>query len=144
MAELVLSLGFITTVVLTVLGLTATIQKTGQESTDRINAAMVAESVVEEVVADAQTNDHDFFWDNDHLVYRAGFVEIEGTEYDWTMSAVTVKDSGADLGSSTGLTNNRLKKVDITVFWWDSQTQKSYGYGKLAFRASRLVSEAEE
>ena len=149
-AELLLSLGFITTVVLTVLGLTTTLHKTGKESSDRINAAMVGDSVLQQVVAYAQRNDHDTFWDNDHVSYDPGVpslpnpVTFDGTEYDWVLAATTVQESGADLGSSTGLTKNRVKKVDITVRWWDSGTEKNYGYGKLAFTSSRLISEVNE
>jgi hypothetical protein len=149
-AELLISLGFITTVVLTVVGLTTTLHKTGQESTDRINAAMVGDSVLQQVVAYAQKNDHDNFWDNDHVSYDPGIAALpnpvifDKTEYDWVISATTVQEGAIDLGSVTGLTRNRVKKVDITIHWWNSDTEKSYGYGKLAFSSSRLISEVNQ
>ena len=63
-AELLLSLGFITTVILSVIGLTTTIHRTGQESADRISASIVADSEIQRVIASAQSDDN--FWDLDH------------------------------------------------------------------------------
>jgi len=49
--------------------------------------------------------------------------------------------SGTGVGGATP--NNRLKKVDISVTWWDSDTQQRQGYGQLKVMNSRLVSEGE-
>ena len=43
-AELILSLGFIATALLAVIGLTVALNRTGQESADRVTAATLAES----------------------------------------------------------------------------------------------------
>ena len=143
-AELLLSLGFITTVILTVVGLTTTIHRTGQESADRVSASIVAESEIQRVIAVAQSDNN--FWDNDHTStpYLTGTVRVDGTDFDYEVTATTVMDGVDELGTSGGLTQNRLKKVNIEVTWWDSKTTDHQGYGKLEFKASRLVSEVNE
>ncbi len=143
-AELLLSLGFITTVILSVIGLTTTIHRTGQESADRISASIVADSEIQRVIAAAQADDN--FWDFDHTAtpYTTGSVIVDRTEFRYEVTATTVMDGVDELGTSGGLSQNRLKKVNIVVNWWDSETTEHNGYGKLEFKASRLVSEINE
>ena len=143
-AELLLSLGFITTVILSVIGLTTTIHRTGQESADRISASIVADSEIQRVIAAAQSDDN--FWDFDHSAtpYTTGSVTVDRTEFNYEVTATTVLDGADELGTSGGLRQNRLKKVNIVVTWWDSGTTEHNGYGKLEFKASRLVSEVNE
>jgi Tfp pilus assembly protein PilV len=144
LAELLLSLGFITTVVLIVMGLTTTLHRSGQESADRVTAATIAETEIQRAINAGQSDNS--FWAADHTgpPYSSGAVTIKGTDFDYVVTAVTVMDGGVPVGHGTGLTENRLKKVDIIVTWWESATTERAGYGKLEFKASRLVSEVNE
>lgn len=145
-AELILSLGFIATALLAVIGLTVALNRTGQESADRVTAATLAESQIQKTIAAGQ-QDTAGFWDLEYpsgTPYDSGTETIDGTEFAWTVNAITVLDGVNDLGSDSGAkSSNRVKKVDIRITWWDSDTQQKAGYGKLEFQASRLVSEVK-
>jgi Tfp pilus assembly protein PilV len=140
-AELLLSMVILSVITLGVLGLTSTILQTGQEAADTSVGVAVAEAEIQRVISAAQ-GDPDF-WDLDHLVtpYATSSVVADGTAFECEIRAATVMDNGISLGSSSGLVENRLKKVDIVVTWWDSSTTEHQGYGKLETRLSRLVSE---
>lgn len=144
LAELLLSLGFIAIGVLTMIGLAVTSMRAGREATDSTTAVLVAQTELERNILAAQSDPN--FWDNDHLAtpYRSDSVIVDKTKFDYSIFAVTVMDGTDELGTSQGDDENRLKKVDIVVNWWDSGTQERQGYGKLEVRQTRLVAEVND
>ena len=53
----------------------------------------------------------------------------------------TLYQAGGPLGGA--IPNNRVKKVDILVWWWEARSNNGQrqGYGKMQVQASRLVEE---
>jgi Tfp pilus assembly protein PilV len=142
-AELLLSLGFIAVAILTVLGLTATSLQAGREATDATTAALVAQTQLEKAIRTGK--DDMVFWNVDHTAVPyapgSGLVSVDGTTFEYEVFAETVKDTGGSDVGTTVEAQNRLKKVDIVVHWWDSDSQERQGYGKLEVRQTRLVAE---
>jgi Tfp pilus assembly protein PilV len=144
LAELLVALGLFAVCILTVLALSISIARSNQEGEDTGVAGTVANGLVEELVdrvrADQPPGLKADFWDNDY--WEEGTFLNNGTEYQYKISGSTVQDTGGvDIGNLAP--GNRLKKVDIVVYWWDSETTDRQGYGRLEMRNTRLVSEGE-
>jgi Tfp pilus assembly protein PilV len=148
LAELVLAIGLFAVAILSILGLSILVGKTNQEGDDRLVGEVVGgillDRVVDQVRSDSPAGTADDFWNNEHVTdpWDESDISNGGTEYKYRITAQSVfTSSGVPVGGSTP--NNRLKKVDVTVWWWDSDTQQRQGYGKLQVSNSRLVSEGE-
>lgn len=143
-----MALGLISVAVLSVLALSISIAKGNREGADRTVGGVVARQLVDRLIdrvrADAPVGTRADFWDNEHTVapFESGTFESNNTEYQYKIFASSVTDgTGTSVGGATP--DNRLKKVDVFVWWWDSETEDHQGYGKLEVRNTRLVSEAE-
>jgi Tfp pilus assembly protein PilV len=143
-AELLISLTLMAVAILTVIGLTVTNMKVSRKATDTTTASLVAKTELERTILVGMSDAA--FWDNEHTVapYADGTVVIDNTSFDFQVFASTVMDGADPLGTSNGDTENRLKKVDIVVYWWDSESQDHQGYGRLEVHQSRLVAEENE
>jgi Tfp pilus assembly protein PilV len=148
LAEMLVALGLISVAVLSVLALSISIAKGNQEGTDRATGAVVARQLVNRVLdrlrADIPAGTNADFWDNEHTStpFDSGVFRSNNTDYQYKVYAQSVEDSsGVSVGGTTP--DNRLKKVDVIVWWWDSEKTERQGYGKLEVRNTRLVSEAE-
>lgn len=85
------------------------------------------------------------FWNNDFLTVplRQGNVMVNNLEFQFAIYAQTLNDaaSGSPVGMTT-VTSNRVKKVDIEVYWMQaSATSPRQGYGRLRTGATRIVNE---
>lgn len=139
-AEMVLSIGLIAIVILGISLLSLTVLRARNESSDRVAAATVANTLLDRIVREAQSDPS--FWAGDYSTtpYASGEEEVGGVVYAYSLLAQTVTDSvGDEIGNS--LSNNRLKMVVIEISWMDTEVQDRQGYGKLSFSASRLVAE---
>ncbi|MBI3925298.1 MAG: hypothetical protein HY319_07155 [Armatimonadetes bacterium] len=141
--ELVLAVGLLAVALLAVLALAIAAIRSEQKRTDTGTADQVAERQLNRELAAARTDPA--FWSFDYVSppWKEDSVQVDGTWFDFKIYAQTVDnaDLGGDLGTASGRADNRLKKVDIVVWWWDSSAQARTGYGSLQTRLSRLVSE---
>ena len=148
LAEMMVALGLISVAILAVLALSISIARVNREGTDRAIGGVVARQLVERLIdglrADIPAGSAADFWDNEHSAapFETGFFRTNNTDFEYKIFASSVLDaSGDSIGGTT--VGNRLKKVDVFVYWWDSETEERQGYGKLEIQNTRLVSEAE-
>ena len=148
LAELLVALALISVAILSVLALSISVARGNREGVDKTVGTVVASQVLERLVdqlrADVPPGTKATFWGGEFTgsPYDTGTIINNKTEYKYEIFARTVTDtSGSSLGGSTP--DNRLKKVDITVYWWDSDSQSHQGYGDLKVTVSRLISEGE-
>ncbi|MGE0492300.1 MAG: hypothetical protein AB7S38_24015 [Vulcanimicrobiota bacterium] len=157
--EVLLAIGLAAVVVLTLLALGAQSLRASQKSGDSDKALMVADNVLERVVAHVKADDpagcRDSFWNDAGTApwippWDANTsVTVEGTEYRYTIftSRVTNQLNGQVLGTGPAgseVPDNGLKKVDIVVEWWDEPNGSHQGYGLLEVRLTRLVKRPRE
>lgn len=62
------------------------------------------------------------------------------TEFTLEYRFITLMAAGDTLGSERP--NNRLRKVDLAVSWWNGESGKP-GYGQLSVKTTRLVRESD-
>ena len=149
LAELIIALGLFAVAILSILGLSILIGKASQEADDRTIGSVVASSLADRLIdqlrSDAPPGTRASFWDNEFgsaNPWEEGTLNNDGTEYQYRILASSVTDSSGDpVGGTTP--NNRLKKVDISVWWWGDENQQHQGYGTLKVISTRLVSEGE-
>jgi Tfp pilus assembly protein PilV len=148
LGELLVALGLFAVAILAVLALSISAARGNREGFDTSVGSVVAvqlvDSLINQLKADEPAGVYDDFWDNDFTVtpYLTGSLVNNGTEFQYTVLATTVVDSsGTEIGSAVA--GNRLKKVDVRVHWWDSESQNRQGYGELKVVNTRLISEAE-
>jgi prepilin-type N-terminal cleavage/methylation domain-containing protein len=148
LAELLVALTLFAVAILAVIALSLSVARGNQEGFDTSVGSVVTvqlvDSLIDQLRVDEPAGVYDDFWDNDYSTtpFSSGSVVNNGTEFDFTILAKTVVDSsGTEIGSAVN--GNRLKKVDIAVYWWKSDTQVRQGYGELRVVNSRLISEAE-
>lgn len=148
LAELLVALGLISVAILGLLALSIALAKGNQEGIDKTIGGEVASQLTDRLVAqlrsDTPPGTRSGFWNNDYTAtpWDQGTFQNNGTTYNYKLYAETVRDtSGQPVGGGTA--GNRLKKVDVYVWWWDSETKAHQGYGELKVLSTRLVSEAE-
>lgn len=148
LAELLVALGLISVAILGLLALSIALAKGNQEGIDKTIGAEVAAQLTDRLVAqlraDAPPGVRNSFWLKDDMItpWDSGTLQNNGTTYNYKIYAENVRDtSGNSIGGTTA--GNRLKKVDVHVWWWDSETKAHQGYGELKVLSTRLVSEAE-
>lgn len=148
LAEMMVALGLISVAILAVLALSISIARVNREGTDRAIGGVVARQLVERLIdslrADIPAGSTADFWNNEHTStpFESGIFRTNDTDFEFKIFASSVVDAGGDSVGGTTV-GNRLKKVDVFVYWWDSETEERQGYGKLEIQNTRLVSEAE-
>lgn len=148
MGELLVAIGLFAVAILSILGLSIAMARGTQKGDDTAHGGVVARILLERLVdrlrADMPAGASDDFWDQDHIVspFEEGEIKNNNTDYQYKIYARTVRDtSGTEIGGTTP--GNRLKKVDVSVWWWDSETEDRQGYGRLEIKNTRLISEGE-
>lgn len=135
-----LAVGVLSITILAVGLLSLTITRSAAESNDRISSVAVCNTILDQVVEEAKSDPD--FWALEHLgpPYRTGTVKMAGLEYEYDVTAETVLDASGDpIGKD--LPNNRLKRVVITLTWFDTKNNERQGYGELKEVVSRLVNQ---
>jgi len=148
--EVLLALTLVIIAVLTLLGLTTVSLRAHDESDDLVTASALCDRLMEESIGSANRNQppgkRADFWDKEWTVtpFETGQVKLGTLEYNYEIYAQTLTDltTGTALGTQTGVTDNRVKKVDIHVWWMVSdRTEQRQGYGALRTHQSCLVNE---
>ncbi|MFA7482651.1 MAG: type II secretion system protein [Vulcanimicrobiota bacterium] len=136
--ELMLALTLIAIAALTLVALSFTAVASREKAESISDAMLVAEEQLALAVYSIETipeADHDAFWDNSLTApFSEGSARIGPTDYNFRVEAT-------DVPTGT-LAPNRLRKLDITVWWWsENPGEGRVGSGQLSYSASRLVRE---
>lgn len=148
--ELMVSVGIMATTLLLVLGIFTNVMRASRKAVDLTAGTIVAESVLTKelyrVMADegakARFFDEANNYDTNELV--AGTEHLNDAVFTYRVYA-----SNVSLGS-TMATGNRVKKLDVVVWWWNSDekgedttihSQTREGFGFLRTEMTRLVNE---
>jgi Tfp pilus assembly protein PilV len=140
----VLIAGFLMTIIILVLiGLSISLLRGTQKASDTTGAQVASEHILNSLIYDVQPGSpsHGTFWASSSFS-RPGTYRMNRTDFSYQIDASSVIDStGSPIGS--GFAQNRLKQVQLSVYWWDSEHQASTreGYGKLEFHTVRLLAE---
>lgn len=138
--ELILALGLLSVVILGIGALSLRIIRSTTESNDRTSASAVAATILDRVIRQGQTDPN--FWDNDHTStpYVQTSEKFGKIDYEYEVFAETVVDtSGVEIGNQ--LEKNRVKRVTLNLYWFDTRTQTKGGYAKLDLSVVRIVNE---
>ncbi len=148
LAELILSLGFIAVVILAVLALGVTVLRVDSKSLETSAGSLVADRLVARTVAglrsDSPAGSKAQFLARDAAgdPWRRGEVQDHRTVFYYTLHVRSVKDAAGDpLGQAA--VGNRLKKLDVHVWWAGERRTGREGFGQLEVRTTVLINEAE-
>ena len=118
---------------------------TRQKSANLGTAHLVAEQTLSRALYSALSSaDTGFLAQNSATSpWRSGRVTVAMTEFTYALYAQTLPyATSGEVGMAGTELNNRLKKVDVTVWWWDGQVRGARsGQGRLSVQASRIVNE---
>lgn len=151
LAEAIIGIGLATVLILSIIAVSTAALSGDQKAEMRQMALTLADSELNrfsKAVGVSGTAARNEFWGYTPL---AGPYEGAGTrptlksgntEFALTYRFETLQNatSGADLGEEQP--NNRVRKVDLTVAWWNGEEGKP-GYGQLFVRSTRLVRESD-
>ncbi|GMU56180.1 MAG: hypothetical protein AMXMBFR33_53260 [Candidatus Xenobia bacterium] len=138
LAEVMLAVGLLALLVLTLAGLTLSAIRSNEKAARLDPATEVLESVLDEsvyqVTWDSPAGTRASFWGAAGTWQGPLTRTVGGTRYEYTLYANNVPGFAA---------GNRLKKLDIVLWWWDSRSSGGtrQGYGKMQLEASRVVHE---
>lgn len=151
--ELLLAVGLLSIVVLTLVALTISTLRSNQKAALLGPATQVAETMLNQrlyqVDHDVPAGTRDAFWAASGVWQDStvdGQLVSGGVTYDYVIYANTVLDpSGVPLGTAAGEPGNRVKKVDLILWWYDTRAQggSRQGMGKLELQATRLINESQ-
>jgi len=136
--ELMFSIALIAIAALTLVALSFTALSSRQKAENLSDAMLVAEEQLSWAVNSIEAlpiAQHSAFWDSPlSAPYSEGTVTMAETDYNFRIEA-------SDVPTGT-IAPNRLRKLDITIWWWSDQPgQARTGHGQLQYSASRLVRE---
>lgn len=137
LAEIVLSLGLLSVIILVLAGLSYSAATANQKSEHLAVALQLANQQLRRAAQAAAVDTA--FWNSDHLSvpWTTGSVKMGSTTYEYEVFDQTLlDDSGQPLGEST---SSRVKKMDIVVTWFGQGAR--VGQGERVARASCLVNE---
>ncbi len=144
--ELLLAFSIIATALLLIIGIFTNVIQSSQKSVDLTAGTILAEYLMDaemhEILSDKARRDS--FFDNDFPM-SAGNAYAMGTAatLNQTVFSYVIYNERVEPFTTPG---NRLKKVDVVVWWWrpggaGEFTVARQGYGYLRTQMSRLVNE---
>lgn len=149
LAEVLLAMGTIVLMILTILALVLALNRGSRKSIDSSAAQFAVDQILNLLVESAQRDNgalHANFWGVDYAApgppFASGSIIANQTEFFYRVDAVTVRDPLNNPLDGTGLPHNRLKLVQVDLWWWNpSATTTRAGYGKLSTKITRLIRE---
>lgn len=149
LAEVLLAMGTIVLTILTILALVIALNRGSRKSVDSSAAQFAVDQILNILVETAQRDNgalHTNFWGSDYAApgpaYATGSVYANQTEFFYRVDATTVRDPLNNPLHGTNLPFNRLKLVQVDLWWWNpSATMTRTGYGKLSTKVTRLIRE---
>ncbi len=153
MVELLVCVALIGSGILFTLALFTGLIRSSQKSADRATGALMANTILTREINQILAGTHPTittasFFSNDSPPQPPiqGTVVVNNTIYTYEIGYQTMTDSGGTpMGTTSGLTTNRTKRVNITVWWWvQNANEQREGYGYLRTHLTRLVNESTE
>lgn len=151
LGEVLVSMALMGLALLTLLSVASTALRADRKSVMNLTAVGVAEREMNRAVTmalnDKPAGEKDNFWNGNFAYpgspYKTGSAQVGKDKFDYAIYAVDVTDTaGTDIGD--GAADNKVKRVDIVVWWWDGTGQgQRQGYGKTQCSAFRLVNQGE-
>lgn len=153
--EIVIAIAILGLVMLTLLSLSATSVRSMEKSSTTAIGHSVAEAQLERVIqdirADRPAGDKDRFWDGEFPYPDTPFftstdpIVVGANKFHYKVFAETVinENTGSPVGGDL-LKENRLKKVDVVVWWWSDESGVRQGYGNMKTNVSRMVNETPD
>ena len=148
LAETIIALGILAVVFLIAAALLTSLLRGTQKESDLTAGTILAEQVlttrVQAIFAGVDpdlTKEQLFASESPPSVPIQGTVRLNQSVYTYEITYASVTSpSGVAIGSSGP--GNRLKKLDIVVWWWNERPEDTRaGYGFLRAETSRLVGE---
>jgi uncharacterized protein (TIGR02598 family) len=148
--EVLLAVAILALTLFALISVAASSLQTRAKSNNLATAQALAETTVESVIRKAQSDadpapkSKSDFWESDFQKpgppWEQKTVKVGTNEFRCEVYTKTI----VELGGS-GLEQNRIKRVDVTVYWWGGeQTGSRAGSGKLSVALSRLVNEVPD
>ena len=138
LAELLFAVGLLVLVVLTILAISLSTIRTNQKADLLDHASQVADRLIKETIYgienDLPAGMTAGFWAASGQWVAPTPLTVGGVDYEYSISVSPV---------GSFLAPNRLKKVDLQLWWWDSRSQggEREGYGRMELHTSRVVHE---
>ena len=152
LAEVLLSVGILAMALVALFNLAGSALKNSSRTENLALAGDVAELELNReiygAIHDQPSGSRAQFWDNEFVSapWRQGSTRVNGMDFQYSIYAQTLNDSltGKPVGQ-TAATSNRIKKVDIVVWWMHSSAEPGrQGYGRLSTGACRIVNEVAQ
>ncbi|MBI3927616.1 MAG: hypothetical protein HY319_18900 [Armatimonadetes bacterium] len=143
-----IAIGVLTMILLTLIGLSTSAIRSNEKAALLGPATQVSDSLMNrtlyQVDNDLPAGTAASFWNaSGPAAWRGPTQEtIGGVSYEYVIYANTVSETGGGpLGGP--VLANRVKKVDILVWWWGSRAtgEVRQGYGRMQVQSTRLVNE---
>lgn len=140
LAEVLIAVGLLAVVILAIAALTISAVRSNQKAAMLGPASQVTDTLVNQTIyqvdSDVPAGTRASFWGhNGAAPWMSDSLTAGGVDYDYIIY----------LNDVPGFPNpgNRVKKMDLVLWWWDSRSQSGdrQGYGRLQMRATRLVNE---
>lgn len=149
LAEVIVALGVASGAFLVVAALFTQLLRGNQKEADLAAGALIARAVMTERLQkifaglEPGLTKEEFFAQNaPPLAPLEGTVTLNRSVFTYRITHQTVSTSGSDPLGGPADRNNRLKKLNVVVWWWaDEENATRSGYGDLRVEATRLVNE---
>lgn len=149
LAELILSIGFFGLAILTLIGLSIAITRTDSKALERSAGTLIGDQVLNRTIAELKEDNpagaRANFFSGDFSVtpWSKGNLVNARTTFYYEVFAHTVIDRGTGSPLSEDVPGNRLKQVNVHVWWAGEESSTRQGSGNLEVWITQLVSEAE-
>lgn len=148
LAEVMFAIGILAMALIALLNLAGSALKNSSRTENLALATDLAEREISRAIYSAM-NDQPAgsfaqFWDQEYtsMPWRQGTRQLNGMDFQFAIYAQTVADPLTGKPVGAGASDNRIKKVDILVWWMHSDPKQGrQGYGQLRTAASRIVNE---
>lgn len=145
LAEVILALGLLAVAIMSIMGLSISALRTDSKAMETSAGRLIADQVVKRLGDQlrADTTIRGDFLSGEFVgpPWDKGTITNNHTVFNYQVFASTVRDAaGKPLGWEAE--GNRLKKVDVEVWWTDETDRARQGYGRLEVRTTQLISEA--
>ena len=123
---------------LTLLSALFAVQRAGHKTATSERAEALADQLLERTVREVSRRDQEAFWSSP---LGSHWKEGGSGEFLYQVDSVEILDrgTGSPLGVNTGASDNTLRRLDVTVWWWSEKAGSRQGYGDLKVSVSRLI-----
>ncbi len=138
--ELMVSMGIISTTLLMIMGVFMTVFRSSQKAVDMTAGTIFAESVMNKelrvIMTDTNKRGNFFNLNYSNTPYVEGVERLNNSVFTYKMYAT-------DISMPSWRTDNKMKRVEVVVWWMGTGTENSSrdGYGTLRTEVTRIVNQ---